>query len=114
MAGSRPEPPGANETHRYREVAECFGAEAERYDRTRPRYPDALIERLVANSPGYAVLDVGVGTGILARQLRAAGCSVLGVDVDDRMAAFARSTGIAVETAKFEDWDAAGRTFDLV
>ena len=30
--------------HRHRQVAESFGADAERYDRTRPRYPEALVD----------------------------------------------------------------------
>ncbi len=95
-------------------MAESFGADAERYDRTRPRYPDALVERIVAASPGPDVLDVGCGTGIEARQFQAAGCTVLGVDPDERMAEFARHTGVEVEVATFEDWDPAGRRFDAV
>ena len=95
-------------------MAESFGSDPERYDRTRPRYPDALVERIVAASPGLHVLDVGIGTGIAARQFQAAGCTVLGVDVDARMAEFARRRGIEVEVAKFEDWDPAGRTFGMV
>ena len=63
-------------------AAESFGVDAERYDRTRPRYPDALVDRIVAESPGPDVLDVGCGTGIAARQFRAAGCTVLGVEPD--------------------------------
>ena len=102
------------EIHRHRQVAESFGADAERYDRARPRYPVELIERIVERSPGRAVLDVGIGTGIVARQLLSAGCQVLGVEVDERMAAFARSTGIPVEEGKFEDWDPAGRHVDAV
>ncbi|KNB50544.1 methyltransferase type 11 [Streptomyces caatingaensis] len=95
-------------------MAESFGSDAERYDRARPRYPDALIERIVAGSPGPAVLDVGCGTGIAARQFRAAGCTVLGVDADARMAAFARRAGLETEVAPFETWDARGRVFDAV
>jgi SAM-dependent methyltransferase len=95
-------------------MAESFGVDPERYDRARPRYPDALIERIVAASPGPELLDVGCGTGIEARQFRAAGCTVLGVDPDERMAEFARRSGIEVEVATFEAWDAAGRTFDAV
>jgi len=93
-------------------VAESFGADAERYDRTRPRYPDALVERLAAD--GTDVLDVGCGTGIAARQLQAAGCRVLGVDPDARMAERARRCGLDVEVATIEAWDPAGRTFDTV
>jgi SAM-dependent methyltransferase len=88
--------------------------DAERYDRTRPRYPDAMIERIVAASPGRDVLDVGCGTGIAARQFQAAGCTVLGVEPDARMAEWARRRGLAVEVSTFEEWDPAGRAFDAV
>lgn len=102
------------EPHRLRQVAESFGVDAERYDRARPRYPDTLIQRVIVASPGIEFLDVGCGTGIGARQYRAAGCTVLGVDPDARMAEVARQTGIEVEIGKFEDWDAGGRSFDAV
>jgi SAM-dependent methyltransferase len=95
-------------------VAESFGSDVERYDRTRPHYPEAMIDRIVAAGPVPDVLDVGIGTGIEARQFRAAGCKVLGVDPDARMAAFARRGGIEVEVATFEAWDPAGRNFDAV
>lgn len=103
-----------NDPHRERATAESFGGDAARYDRARPPYPAALIERIVAASPGPALLDVGCGTGIAARQLAAAGCHVLGVDPDARMAAVARAAGVDVEVAGFEAWDPAGRTFDAV
>jgi SAM-dependent methyltransferase len=117
------EPP---DPRRFRHVAENFGADAERYERARPRYPQAMIDRIVAATPRPAapdasrapgaleVLDVGCGTGIAARQFAAAGCRVLGVDPDARMAEVARGTGIGCEVARFEEWDPAGRTFDLV
>ncbi|MCK9877356.1 class I SAM-dependent methyltransferase [Frankia sp. Ag45/Mut15] len=104
----------ANEPHRARRVAQSFGVDAARYDRTRPSYPEALIARVVAASPGPRVVDVGCGTGIVARLLRAAGCQVLGVEVDARMAEFARRGGLEVEVAAFEDWEPAGRAFDAV
>ncbi|GLY55077.1 class I SAM-dependent methyltransferase [Lentzea sp. NBRC 102530] len=95
-------------------LAISFGAEAARYDRTRPAYPASLIEKLVAATPGTCVAEVGCGTGVLSRQLQAAGLDVLGVEHDERMAAFARATGVDVEVAKFEAWDPAGREFDAV
>jgi len=123
-------------------MAESFGVDPDRYDRARPRYPDALITRIVAESthtesthtedahtesthtenarpeahgaPIADILDVGCGTGIEARQLQAAGCRVLGIDPDERMAEFARRTGVDVEVATFENWDARGRSFDAV
>ncbi len=39
---------------------------------------------------------------------------MLGVDPDGRMAELARSSGLDVEVAKFEEWDAGDRTFDAV
>jgi SAM-dependent methyltransferase/surfactin synthase thioesterase subunit len=104
----------ANEPHRQRQVAESFGADSGRYDRARPGYPGALVDRIVAASPGPGVLDVGCGTGIAARQFQAAGCRVLGVDPDARMAYVARQRGVEVEVAAFEAWDPAGRAFDAV
>jgi len=106
--------PVDNEPHRARQVAESFGVDAERYDRARARYPDALVQRIVATSPGRGVLDVGCGTGIAARQFQALGCAVLGVDPDPRMAEFARRSGVEVEVATFETWDPPGRLFDAV
>ncbi|MER6926748.1 methyltransferase domain-containing protein, partial [Streptomyces spiralis] len=90
--------------HEARRMAESFGVDAHRYDRARPGYPDALVTRIVAGSPGSDVLDVGCGTGIAARQFQAAGCAVLGVEPDARMADFARARGLRVETATFEPW----------
>jgi SAM-dependent methyltransferase len=114
-----PEPPplfdpGPRESHQHREVAESFGLDAERYDRARPSYPGVLVERIVATSPGPDVLDVGCGTGISARLFQAAGCRVLGIDPDARMADLARRLGVEVDVAKFEDWVPAGRAFDAV
>ena len=122
-------PSGGGESHQAREIAESFGSDPGRYDRARPRYPNALIDRIVAGlrGPGQArgdrppwnqqspdLLDVGCGTGIVARQFLAAGCRVLGVDPDARMADLARRHGLEVEVAAFETWDPADREFDAV
>jgi SAM-dependent methyltransferase len=112
--GERARATATNEPHQHRLVAESFGSDAERYDRARPSYPGALVNRVVAASPGADVLDVGCGTGIAARQFRAAGCRVLGVDPDARMADLTRQSGIEVEVATFEAWNPAGRRFDAV
>ena len=100
--------------HEARRVAESFGSDPGRYDRSRSPYPSALVEHIVAAAPGPALLDVGCGTGIEARQFRAAGRTVLGVEPDPRMAEFARASGIDVEVATFETWEPAGRTFDAI
>lgn len=108
-----PEPPGTA-LYKARGMAESFGTAPQGYDRARPGYPAALVARIVAESPGVDVLDVGCGTGIAARQFRSAGCKVLGIEPDARMAEYARERGLPVEVATFEDWEPAGRTFDTV
>src|SRR3954453_12659767 len=99
--------------HGERDRAEGFGSAAEDYDRFRPGYPDALIEELVSRQPSAAV-DVGCGTGKVARALVQRGVSVIGIEPDARMARVARSHDIDVEEAAFESWEPAGRTFDLL
>ncbi|MEY9934806.1 SAM-dependent methyltransferase [Catenulispora sp. GP43] len=101
------------ELHLDRERAGSFGSVAERYDRYRPRYPSELIDDLAGLRPAK-VLDVGCGTGKAAVALVERGLSVLGVEVDERMARVARGHGVEVQVAAFESWDAAGRTFDLI
>src|SRR5436305_7380373 len=96
-----------------RSRAESFGAAAELYDRVRPSYPPALLDDLLSDG-ARTVLDVGCGTGIAAALLAAGRCDVLGVEVDERMAALARAKGITVEVAAFESWDDRGRRFDLL
>jgi len=105
-----PTPP---ELHLDRERAGSFGSVAEQYDRFRPAYPDTLLDDLAGMRPAK-VLDVGCGTGKVAVSLAKRGLSVLGVEVDERMAEVARGHGLQVQVAAFENWDAAGRTFDLV
>ena len=97
------------------ERSKLFDQQAECYDRSRPTYPRAVIAELLGPAPtGLDVLDVGCGTGIASRQMAEQGANVLGVEVAPRMAEIARDHGIEVETDAFEDWDAGGRTFDLV
>lgn len=100
----------SSDSHLDRVRAESFGAAAEIYERFRPGPPPALIDDLVALAP-KRVLDIATGTGKLAGPLAARGLDVLGVETDPRMAALAP---VPVEIAPFEDWDDAGRTFDLV
>jgi SAM-dependent methyltransferase len=110
-----PTPPNdLDRLQRNREIAESFGDDPERYDRSRPSYPAVLVQRVLAAGPGRDVLDVGTGTGITARLFQAAGCTVLGVEVDERMAEFARRAGTVVEVSPIEAWDPAGRSFDAV
>ena len=77
-------------------MAESFGSDAERYDRARPRYPEALLRRIVAAAPGPDVLDVGCGTGIAARQLLPTLGILTGL-APDKLAEVLREAGAAVD-----------------
>src|ERR1044072_5458450 len=108
------EQPESAQPHQARQTAESFGTDARRYDQARPSYPDDLVARIVAGSPGPDVLDVGCGTGIAARQFPAAGCAELGIEPDARMADLAQARGLRVEVATFEAWEPADRRFDAL
>jgi SAM-dependent methyltransferase len=99
--------------HTDRRRARAFGSAADEYDRYRPRYPQSLVAELVINS-GAKTLDVGAGTGIASAQLVEAGAQVLAVEPDTHMAEVAAGREINVEHATFEEWQPAGRFFDLV
>ena len=92
--------------------ADSFGEDAAQYDRARPSYPPQLFDDLLPDDR-CDVVDVGCGTGIVARLLTDRGCSVVGVEPDRRMADVALGHGLTVEISTFEDWDSQRRTFDV-
>jgi SAM-dependent methyltransferase len=80
----------AAEAGRYGEV---FNEVAEEYDRHRPTYPDALIDRACEVGglrPGATVLEIGCGTGQLTRSLLARGLRVTAIEPGERLIARAR------------------------
>jgi SAM-dependent methyltransferase len=98
-----------------RERAKLFDREAERYDRSRPTYPEEVIDEVLGPEPrGLSVLDVACGTGIASRAMAERGAQVLGVELNPAMAQVAERHGIPTEVSAFEAWDPAGRTFDRV
>ncbi len=99
--------------HEQHERATSFGEDAEQYDRARPSYAEAMVDDLLADG-AQRVVDVGCGTGIVGRLFLARGCTVVGVERDERMAAVARRSAIDVVVTRFEDWDAPVAAFDLL
>jgi len=51
----------------------------------------ALCQSLVNPEPGFKVLDVGIGTGLLSQELYKQGCSISGVDFSEEMLGKAES-----------------------
>jgi SAM-dependent methyltransferase len=67
-----------------------FSRSAEAYDRARPDYPDAAVDRLfgaLALSADSFVIDVGAGTGKLTAPLAARGAEVLAIEPVEEMRA---------------------------
>src|SRR6266508_3224728 len=92
--------------------ARSFGAAAADYDRYRPRYPDQLVDDVVAMLPGRRIVEVGAGTGIATAAFAARGMAMTCVEPDTAMAAmllakFAGDPDLHVDVATFEEWSAA-------
>ncbi len=95
-----------------RAVFELFGEVADRYHRSRPRYPAAVFDRFLQVSglgAGDPVLEVGMGTGIATEELIRRGLRVTGLDPSPEMMALAQEslgpTGrLRAVTSSFEDW----------
>lgn len=85
-----------------------FGQVAELYDRSRPSYPAALIDDLVALAPldkGRRALEVGAGTGIATRLVADRGVSVTAIEPSAEMAAVARRTLAGLIDVEIVEWD---------
>jgi SAM-dependent methyltransferase len=102
--------------------AASFNEDPEKYDRARPTYPAALFDRLwvlagLRESP--EIVEVGCGTGQASIALAERGVHLTCVEAGDNMAALAKQNlarfpDVDVVVSKFEEWDPAGRTYDLV
>lgn len=90
--------------------ARSFGAVAASYDAYRPRYPDRLVDDVVALLPGRRVLEVGAGTGIATAAFAARGVDLTCVEPDPEMAAVltAKIGAADVHVTTFEQWSASG------
>lgn len=100
-----------------------FGKTAGDYAKHRAGFPERFFERLrdagVA-SPGMKALDLGTGTGTVARGLALLGCEVTGLDPSEALTAQAvdldRDAGVTVRyvTVTAEETGFANESFDLV
>ena len=108
---------------RFKDLRADFGKTAADYGRHRAGFPDQFFDRLAAlgiiNS-GFRALDLGTGTGTVARGLAARGCEVTGLDrsgpLMEQAAELDREAGVSVTyvNAPAERTDLPAAHFDLV
>jgi ubiquinone/menaquinone biosynthesis C-methylase UbiE len=101
-----------------------FGKTAADYGRHRAGFPDEFFERLFAAGflkPTCSVLDIGTGTGTVARGLAQRGCNATGLDPSAPLLAEARRidaeagiTSIQYVEGRAEALPFADSTFDVV
>ncbi len=99
-----------------------FDDDPELYDRTRPFYPAQLFDDLLDLADlraGARIVEIGCGTGRATLPLAERGCVVVGVELGQRLAEYARRKlaafpNVTILNAAFEEWDAAGVRFDAV
>jgi SAM-dependent methyltransferase len=98
-----------------------FDEIAELYDRTRPRYPETLLDDLVSLScipAGGRILEIGCGTGQLSTALAARGYELVCLEPGPSLAQIARrrlgGSRAQVIGQTFESWPLERRAFDLV
>jgi len=79
-----------------------FGLTAEDYGKHRAGFPPSIFERLAhfgIGTAGQRVVDLGTGTGTLARGFAHCGCDVVGIDPAETMVAEARRLATAAHVA---------------
>src|SRR5208283_4433249 len=102
---------------RFKELTADFGKTANDYGRHRAGFPDEFFERLRA---GMRALDLGTGTGTVARGLATRGCEVTGLDrsapLMEQAAELDRAADAVVKyvNAAAEETALAAAEFDLV
>ncbi len=108
---------------RNRDLRADFGKTASDYGRHRASFPDEFFERLQTAGilrAGMHALDLGTGTGTVARGLASRGCEVTGLDrsapLMEQAAELDRAAGVVVKyvNAPAEDTGLLAAEFDLV
>jgi 2-polyprenyl-3-methyl-5-hydroxy-6-metoxy-1,4-benzoquinol methylase len=100
-----------------------FGKTAVDYRKHRAGFPEAFIEALQrygVGLPGQQIVDLGTGTGTLARNFAKTGAHVIGIDISELLLTQARAIAqedqVAVEfqCAAAEETGLPAQTFDAV
>lgn len=99
-----------------------FDQDAQRYSQSRPGYPEALFDDIIAFSgiaPDGRILEIGSGAGQAALPFARRGYTMLCVEPGANLAAVLRSNvrgypQVKVHVGTFEEWHVEPCAFDLV
>ncbi len=99
-----------------------FNDDANRYQAYRPRYPEELFEKLIADTrlePHAQLLEIGVGTGQATESLAKRGYQITGIELGTDLANKTRLVlkdyeKVEIITGAFEDVPLPESRFDLV
>ncbi|MFZ0885378.1 MAG: class I SAM-dependent methyltransferase [Candidatus Acidiferrales bacterium] len=96
-----------------------FGPAAEEFERYRPDYPPELYDRILARVPGERrerAMDLGAGTGMVARNLISHFHEVIAVEPDAQMAAKIAElcAGAVIRVVSAEECEQPRETVDLI
>jgi SAM-dependent methyltransferase len=99
-----------------------FGGVADLYDRSRPSYPEALVDDILeyaGAAKADRAVEVGAGTGKATVLFASRGLSVTAIEPSAEMATIARRNcagfeNVTIEETEFERWRPPGHQFRLV
>ena len=99
-----------------------YSPAAEAYHQVRPRYPQALIDRVVEIaqlSSHSTLLEVGCGPAIATPAFAALGCRIVCVEPNPDFYCLAQQTcspypNVELQNCSFEEWQLVPQTFDAV
>ncbi len=105
-----------------RSYGKVFNEVAVEYDRNRPAYPDALVDRaceVAGIGDGSRVLEIGCGTGQLTRSLLARGLRVTALEPGDRLIGVAEKNlkdagDVEFVNARLEDVQLSRESYEAV